>query len=154
DRLADVDHRRAHRRADDAGGDEARMLVAGHASAGGVVDLDGAVAGDATDVFGYHAVDGTGDDDFSVAPQNAPRAEARDSGHVVADEQDGTPARSHALHLAQALLLERRVSHGQHFVDHQDLRAQVSCDRERQPYIHTARVALDRRIEKAFDLGE
>ena len=60
----------------------------------------------------------------------------------------------HVAHLAQALLLERRVADRQHLVHQQDLRLQVRGDGEGQPHVHAARVALDRRVEELLDLGE
>ena len=64
------------------------------------------------------------------------------------------PAFGDVLHLAQALLLERGVADGEHFVDDQDLRLQVGGHRESQPHVHPAGVALDRRVEELLDLGE
>ena len=42
----------------------------------------------------------------------------------------------------------------EHLVDEQDLRLEVRRDRKRKPHRHAARVALDRSVEKALDLGE
>ena len=58
------------------------------------------------------------------------------------------------LHLAQALALKLGVADRQHLVDDQDLRLQVRGHRERQPHVHAARVALDRRVDEPLDPGE
>ena len=57
-------------------------------------------------------------------------------------------------HLAEALLLERRVADRQHLVDEQDLGLEVRRHREGEPHVHAARVALHRRVEEPLDLGE
>ena len=57
-------------------------------------------------------------------------------------------------HFPEALLLERGVADGEHFVDEQDLGLEMRGDRERQPQVHAARVALDRRVEEPLDLRE
>ena len=36
----------------------------------------------------------------------------------------------------------------------QDLGLEMGGDRERQPHVHAAAVALDRRVEELLDLGE
>ena len=82
-------------------------------------------------------------------------AERRHRAHVVADEDDrAAVALRNLAHLAEALLLEVGVADRQHLVDDQDLRLQVRGDREGQPNVHAAAVALDRRVEEALDLGE
>jgi hypothetical protein len=58
------------------------------------------------------------------------------------------------LHLAETLLLELCVADREHLVDEQDLRLQVRRDRESEPDLHPARVALDRRVEELLDAGE
>jgi hypothetical protein len=52
------------------------------------------------------------------------------------------------LHLAEALLLEGGVAHGQHLVDDEDLRLEVRRHGEGQPHVHAAGVALHRRVEE------
>ena len=75
--------------------------------------------------------------------------------HVVADEEDRPAAR-----LATSSILPRHffwnadVADGQDLVDDQDLRLQVGRDREGQPDVHPAGVALHRRVEELLDLGE
>ena len=61
---------------------------------------------------------------------------------------------SQLAHRSQALFLEADVSNREHFVHEQDVRAQVSGDREAQPHPHAARVALDRRVHELRDVGE
>jgi hypothetical protein len=51
-----------------------------------------------------------------------PTAQAFDRRHVVAHEQDRSPARRGLAHLAHATPLELGVAHGQHLVDDQDVR--------------------------------
>ena len=72
----------------------------------------------------------------------------------MADEEDGAAPAGDVAHLAEALLLERRVADRQHLVDEQDLRLEVRGDRERQAHVHAARVALHRRVDELLDLGE
>ena len=72
----------------------------------------------------------------------------------MADEQDGAALARDVAHLAEALLLERGVADREHLVDEQDLGLEVRRDGERQPHIHAARVAFDRRVDEALDLGE
>ena len=58
------------------------------------------------------------------------------------------------VHLAQRLALEGGVADREHLVDEQDLGLEVGGDGEGEPHLHAARVALDRRVEEALDLGE
>ena len=58
------------------------------------------------------------------------------------------------LHPAEAAALELRVADGEHLVDEQDLRLEMRGDREREPHVHAARVALDRRVDELLDAGE
>ena len=57
---------------------------------------------------------------------------------LVADEQDRAAVAADVAHLAEALLLERGVADGEHFVDDQDLGLEVRGHRERQPHVHAA----------------
>src|SRR5207253_9719228 len=82
------------------------------------------------------------------------RAEAAHRGEVVADEYHGPALARDVAHLAEAFLLELGVPDGEHLVDEQDLRLQVRGYREREPYLHAARVALHGGVEKAPDAGE
>ena len=93
-------------------------------------------------------------DHAPAVQEEGARTETGDGGHVVAHEEHGPPQPGHVVHLAQALSLERAVAHRQDLVDDQDLRLQVGGDREGEPRVHPAAVALDRRVEEALDLGE
>ena len=90
----------------------------------------------------------------AVLEVDAAAAERLDHRHVVADEEDGPARGGDLVHLAEALALERGVADGQHLVDDQDLGLEVRGDREGQPHVHAARVALDRRVEELLDLRE
>ena len=94
----------------------------------------------------------------SATPVPSARASAGTQGghgrHVVADEEHGPPRPATLAHLAEALLLERRVADREHLVDEQDLRLEMRGDRERQAHVHAARVALHRGVEERLDLGE
>ena len=72
----------------------------------------------------------------------------------MADEDDGAALVRDLAHLPQALALERRVADGEHLVDDEDVRLEVRRDREREPDVHPARVALHRRVDEPLDLGE
>ena len=50
--------------------------------------------------------------------------------------------------------LELRIAHGEHFVHDEDLGLEVRGDREGEPQVHPAAVALDGRVEEALDLRE
>ena len=64
------------------------------------------------------------------------------------------PSRATSLILPEALLLERGVADREHLVDEQNLGLEMRGDRERESHVHAARVALDRGVEEALDLGE
>ncbi len=70
------------------------------------------------------------------------------------DEEDGAPGAAELLHASEAATLELRVADREHLVDEEDLRLEVRRDREREPHVHAARVALHRRVEEALDAGE
>jgi hypothetical protein len=72
----------------------------------------------------------------------------------VTHEQDRPTFFRHISHLAEALLLECRISNGEHLVHDEDLGLEVSRDGEGKPDLHPARVSLDRGVEEAFHLGE
>ena len=87
--------------------------------------------------------------------QQRARAQRRHRGEVVADEQHGAPlALPHLAHLPQALVLERLIADGQHFVHQQDVGVEMRRDGEGEPHRHPARVALDRHVEERLDAGE
>src|SRR3954451_182497 len=83
-----------------------------------------------------------------------PAAQGLDHGHVVTDEEDGPPLRSDLADLPEALPLERKVAHGEHLVDEQDLGLQMRGYRKCEPDRHTTRVALDRSVQERANLGE
>src|SRR3989304_5663126 len=74
---------------------------------------------------------------------------------TVSDSKRRAPLLArHLAHLAEALPLERRVAHGEDFVHDENLGVQVRGDREGEPHVHPAAVALDRRVEELLDLRE
>src|SRR6476620_10558055 len=72
----------------------------------------------------------------------------------MAHEQHRSPAARNFGHLPQALFLEIDIADGQHLVDHKYLWLQMRRDSKGKAHIHSAGVALDRRIEKLLHLGE
>ena len=76
------------------------------------------------------------------------RAEGSHRLHVVTDKQHRPTLSGDALHLTETLLLERRVTDREHFVDDQDLRLEVGGDGERKSHVHAARVALDGSVQE------
>ena len=73
----------------------------------------------------------------------------------MTDEKNRASLSSRYLvHLTKAFFLKLGVAHGENFIDHQNLRLQVRCDRKGQPDIHAAAVTLHRCIKKLFDLRE
>jgi len=70
------------------------------------------------------------------------------SGEIVGD-QDGRRARpAQRPDSAEALLLERAITDGEHFVDQQDVGIEVCGDREAEPDVHARRVPLHRHVDK------
>ena len=88
------------------------------------------------------------------AQDDRPGTEVRDGRHVMADKQDGAAVRRDIPHLAQALPLKLQIADREHFVDDQNLAAQMRRHGEGQPHIHAAAVMLHGRVEKALDAGE
>ena len=88
------------------------------------------------------------------AQHDGPGAQVADGRHVVADEQHRAAVRRDIAHLAQALPLELQIADREHFVDDQNLAAQMRRHRKREPHVHAAAVVLHRRVEKALDAGE
>ena len=70
---------------------------------------------------------------------------------LVGDEEHGAPGAAELLHATEAAALELRVPDGEHLVDEQDLGLEVRGDGEREPHVHAARVALDRRVDEPLD---
>src|SRR5471032_1526014 len=56
--------------------------------------------------------------------------------------------------LTEAFFLKLSVPDSEHFVDDQDFRLEMRGDREGKAYIHTRRIALNRRVQETLDLGE
>ena len=69
-------------------------------------------------------------DQPTAVEEQAAGAEPLDRLHLVADEEDRAPGMRHILDLADALLLESRIAHGQHFVDQEDRRVTGPAARE------------------------
>ena len=64
------------------------------------------------------------------------------------------PDAAEVLHPPEAALLELGVADREHLVDEQDLRLEMRGDREREAHVHSARVALHRRVDEPSDAGE
>src|SRR6266404_4340187 len=90
----------------------------------------------------------------SIVEENTALAEPSYSRHVVRNEKDRPSLVADILHLVHALPLKRGVTYCQYLINDQYLRLQMRRDRERQPHIHAARIALDRHLQKLLDLGE
>lgn len=60
----------------------------------------------------------------------------------------------HLLHLAEALLLELGISHGQDFVDDQNFGFEMGRNGEREADVHAGGIAFHGRVEEAFDSSE
>ena len=72
----------------------------------------------------------------------------------MTDEEHGPAAAGDLLDAGVALRLEGRVADSEHLVEQQDLRIEVRRDREREPDLHSRRVALDRDVDEVADPGE
>jgi hypothetical protein len=90
----------------------------------------------------------------ALADVDDPVAHCLDAEHVVRDEQDRRLALLQVLHEVDALALEGQIADRQHLVQQQDVRLQVSRDREGQPHVHAAGVPLHRCADEVADLGE
>ena len=93
------------------------------------------------------------DDEPLLEPDRA-IAELCDRLHVVRYEQHRPARRAELLHPAEAAPLELGVADREHLVDEEDLRLEMRGDREREPDVHAARVALHRRVDEPLDPGE
>src|SRR5439155_12468433 len=74
--------------------------------------------------------------------------------HTMAYKQHRSTAACEMLHAIDTSALKRGISHRQYFINNQNLRLQMCRDGECQPHVHPAAVALDRRVEKVFDVSE
>ncbi len=81
-------------------------------------------------------------------------AQLRDCGELVRDEDHRAPGAAELLHAAEATALELGVADGEHLVDEQDLRLEMSGDGESETHVHPARVPLHRRVDELLDPGE
>src|SRR5690606_6031025 len=81
-------------------------------------------------------------------------AERSDAIELVRDDGHGYPAPAHLLDAVECLRLEAEVAHGEDLIDHQHVGIDVRRDREAEPRVHPARVALDRSVYELLDLGE
>src|SRR5207302_881400 len=99
---------------------------------------------------------------LGVAVENEPavlenegaRAQRLDRPGVVADEEDGPSGARDLAHFSETLPLERNVADCQDLVDDEDVRLEVCSDREGEADVHTARIALHRRVDELLDLRE
>src|SRR5215213_1197557 len=112
------------------------------------------VGGDVADVVVDHVGDSAGGRDAALGEHDRLITEVHDRGEVVADEDDRAALARGGLHPAQALLLERQVTDREDLVDDQDLRLQVRRDREGEPQLHSARIALDGSVHEGAHIGE
>ena len=83
-----------------------------------------------------------------VFQHDAGGAEVFHGGPLWLTKSTVRPARATSPIFPDALLLEGRVAHREHFVHDQDLRLQVRGDGEGQPHVHAAGVALHRRVDE------
>src|SRR5215475_853061 len=72
----------------------------------------------------------------------------------MTDENDGSSSATNVLHFADTFILKSRVAYSQHFIDQQNFRLQMGGHGESQAHVHSAGIALDRRIDETFDFGE
>ena len=96
-----------------------------------------------------------GGENLAALHQDRAAAQGRHGLHRMADEKDRAATFGrYGVHFSEALLLECRIAHGEHFIHHQNLRFQVRGDRKGQSHIHPARIALHRRVDEFFDFGK
>jgi hypothetical protein len=72
----------------------------------------------------------------------------------VGDEHHRPPLRLEGIHLVETFPLELQVADGEHLVDGHDLGLEMRGDGEREPKIHSGRVALHGRVEEPSDTRE
>ena len=94
------------------------------------------------------------DHDPAAIEQDGPIAQPQDRRHAVRDEDDRPAPFADLRHLAQTLLLELGVADRKDLVDEKDLRLQEGGHGEAEPYLHAARVALDRCVQELADICE
>ena len=93
-------------------------------------------------------------DDRAAVDLDRTVAELGDRREHVGDEEHGPTGAAELLHPPEAAALELGVPDREHLVDEHDLRLEVRGDGEREPHVHPARVALDRRVDEPLDTGE
>ena len=59
-----------------------------------------------------------------------------------------------SLDASDAALLECLIADTEHLVHEENLRAEMRRNREREPHVHTARIALDGSVDELLELGE
>ena len=72
----------------------------------------------------------------------------------MGDEHHRPPLRLEGIHLVETFPLELQVADGEHLVDRHDLGLEMRGDGEREPKIHSGRVALHGRVEEPSDTRE
>ena len=72
----------------------------------------------------------------------------------MTDEEDCASETRHVLHLAEALLLETRVTDCQDLIDNEDIGLEMRGHSEREPHVHAAGIALDRSVQETPDLSK
>ena len=81
-------------------------------------------------------------------------AETLDGRCVVRDEHDRPALLLEREDPAEALPLERLVTHGEDLVEQQDVRVEERGDRESQPHGHPRRVRAHGPVDRVLELGE
>src|SRR5437870_4557919 len=76
------------------------------------------------------------------------RAQCRNRSHIVAYEENRPAVTRDRFHSADAFLLESSITDSKHLVYDQDLWIEMGCNSESQPHLHTAGIALDRRVQE------
>ena len=90
-------------------------------------------------------------DNHSVLQDDPMLAQRLDAGHIVADKQDRASLPFTDIpHLADGLLLELRIPHGQDLVHDQDFGLQMRRNGETEADRHTGRIPFDRCVDIPF----
>ena len=92
--------------------------------------------------------------DATLIEKNRPLAEPSNRRHVVRDEKNRPSFLADVFHLVQAPTLKARITDRQNLIHQQDFGFQVGGYGESEANVHTARVALDGRVEELLDVGE
>ena len=78
-------------------------------------------------------------DNLPVAENQTPAAEVTDNGGIVTHKKDCAPLAGDGAHPPDAFLLKLHVPDSKDLVDDENLRFQMSGDREGETHIHSAR---------------